>query len=318
MKKTLLKTTALVAFLVSASAAASDYHFTLQNTGNVMPDERGARNLGIEADFTWDVVDGVELGLRGVHKFIDGLGFKKQLHSAQLLGQIDLFSFGDATVFFDVAGGISWMLRDSWTISGFTFPKLNETKGGWFAPWHEDAQLGFSGAGHIGARVEIADGISFVAKVGLGYEKERALYGDFDLTDAKQAAADADAAAKKDAAEAAKAAATKKADVSATEAAKDAAADDAEAAKAAAADAAGVLDKITKAADADAVAKTAAADAKTAAAAAADANADDAAKNAAADAAKNADAAAKNAAAAAAAAKNVISKYEVNASEQEL
>jgi hypothetical protein len=188
MKKTLLKTTALVAFVASANSAASDYHFTLQNTGNVMHDGRGARNFGIEANFTWDVVDGVEFGLRGVHKFIDGLGFKKQLHSAQLLGQIDLFSFGDATFFVHGAGGISWMLRDSWTISGCTLQTLNVTKGGWFAPWHEGAQLGFSGAGHLGLRFKIADRISVVAKVGIEYEKTRIITNDFNLNTAEAAA----------------------------------------------------------------------------------------------------------------------------------
>ena len=36
MKKILLKTTALVVFFASASATASEIHFTLQGTGNML------------------------------------------------------------------------------------------------------------------------------------------------------------------------------------------------------------------------------------------------------------------------------------------
>ena len=201
MKKTLLKTTALVAFFASASAAACD-HFTLQATGNITQDSRESRNFGMEGNLTWDLMDGVEFGFRGVHKFNDAMAWKKQLHSMQVLGQVDLVNWDVVTVFADVSGGISWMFRDVWKASGFTSDNnLNGDKLVWMLPWSKGAQFGFSAAGHIGARIEITDGISFVAKIGGEYEAERQLHQDVNSADHlatlnKDAAAKAEAAAK--------------------------------------------------------------------------------------------------------------------------
>ena len=225
MKKTLLKTTALVAFFASASAAACD-HFTLQATGNTTPDSRESRNFGIEGNLTWDLMDGVEFGFRGVHKFNDAMAWKKQLHSMQVLGQVDLVNWDVVTVFADVSGGISWMFRDVWNASNFKSDNnLNGDKLVFMFPLSEGAQFGFSAAGHIGARIEITDGISFVAKIGGEYETERQLHTDVDSQKLKSDMLDQNASAT------AEAAAKAAADSGASDAAADEAAKAAKAAK---------------------------------------------------------------------------------------